>query len=690
MHRRAADGDHELPELRQSRSARGLLPAPRSGRRHGRGLHGARHAGHRRQRLALQRESDRRRLSDAGHRHGRARRLDSTHVTRATFQHAGRRDRAARRDTRRDRRQRVSRAHSRRGRRRAAALRPRRASARSSTRCSSAIAAGAVARRTTAATAGSPSRSPSACIDESRRTDWAPTSISRAWRDAAAPRAALRRGAGTRIVVHAAIPTRCSRSPQRTACRRDGSARSTTPARRLHDRASDDATRSADVDALADAYHDAIPRIMSRAPLSRAGRRDARSRLGRSDVMCGIFGVHGHPDAAALVAPRAVLAAAPRAGVGRHRRGRRRRQRARRPKHGARLRRIRRAHELDALHGDVAIGHTRYSTAGSSTIENAQPVLARFRGGHIALAHNGNLTNATSCGASSRTQGSIFASTMDSEVHRASHRAIARPTTPEERLADALQRRRRRVLASSSSIGDTLLAARDPRGWRPLVMGKLGDAYVFASETLRARHRRRDVRCAKSSRGEIVAVDADGVRSIVPASRRRSRAAACSSTCTSRGPTAASSAARSTARAARSGGASRRSARRPARSSCSACPTPRTPRRSDSPRSRGLPFELALIRNHYVGRTFIQPTQAGRDAKVKVKYNAVREVLEGKSVVMVDDSIVRGTTTRGLVAHGARRRRARSAHARQLGADHRPVLLRHRHAEPRGAHRREP
>ena len=137
--------------------------------------------------------------------------------------------------------------------------------------------------------------------------------------------------------------------------------------------------------------------------------------------------------------------------------------------------------DVDRMKGDVAIGHTRYSTAGSSTIENAQPVLARFRDGHIALAHNGNLTNATEMRRELEENGSIFASTMDSEVlvHRI---AKSSADTPEGKLADAL----RDVEGAYSivvTIGDTLLAARDPRGWRPLVMGKLGDSYIFASES---------------------------------------------------------------------------------------------------------------------------------------------------------------------------------------------------------------
>src|SRR5678815_185225 len=176
--------------------------------------------------------------------------------------------------------------------------------------------------------------------------------------------------------------------------------------------------------------------------------------------------------------------------------------------------------DVDRMKGDVAIGHTRYSTAGSSTIENAQPVLARFRDGHIALAHNGNLTNATEMRRELENAGSIFNSTMDSEVlvHRI---ARSNADTPEGRLADALCD----VEGAYSlvvTIGDTLLAARDPRGWRPLVMGKLGDSYVFASESCAL-----DIVGAETirevERGEIVAVDRQGMRSSRPLAPKESR-----------------------------------------------------------------------------------------------------------------------------------------------------------------------
>jgi amidophosphoribosyltransferase len=369
--------------------------------------------------------------------------------------------------------------------------------------------------------------------------------------------------------------------------------------------------------------------------------------------MCGIFGIRGHPSAAQLThlglyslqhrgQESAGIVAVDGDGVA----------------HGVRRMGLvsdgLSPRDLELTTGEVSIGHTRYSTAGSSTIENAQPVLARFRGGHIALAHNGNLTNATELRLELEEQGSIFSSTMDSEVlvHR-----LAKSTAklPEDKLAEALAP----VHGAYSLLviyGDTLLAARDPRGWRPLVIGSLGDATVFASETCAL-----DIVGASLVRevapGEIVAIDARGCRAIRPFPAVELRRCVFEYVYFSRPDSYVFGG--SVDRARRALG--RQLAReKPATNADLVFSVP------DSSNSAALgfaeesklPLELALIRNHYVGRTFIQPTQAGRDAKVRVKYNAVREVLNGKSVVMVDDSIVRGTTTRGLVqlirAAGAR------------------------------------
>jgi len=375
--------------------------------------------------------------------------------------------------------------------------------------------------------------------------------------------------------------------------------------------------------------------------------------------MCGIFGVGGHPDAVTLT--HLGLYSLQHRGqesfgiVGVD---------EQKGPHAVRSMGLVGEISREHLTGTVAIGHTRYSTAGSSTLENAQPVLVRSRGGHIALAHNGNLVNAAELRVELENGGSIFASTMDSEV--IVHRLARSPASaPAERLADALQG----VDGAYSLLvvlGDTLLAARDPRGWRPLVMGRLGDAVLFASETCAL-----DIVGATTEReveaGEVVAVHPDGsVTSSFPLERRELRRCVFEHVYFARPDSHVF------------GGSVDRARRALGRRLARECPAPSADLVFSVPDSSnaaalgyaeasGLSYEFALIRNHYVGRTFIQPTQAGRDAKVKVKYNAVREVLEGKRVVMVDDSIVRGTTTRGLVAL-VRAAGAREVHMRVSSA----------------------
>jgi amidophosphoribosyltransferase len=314
------------------------------------------------------------------------------------------------------------------------------------------------------------------------------------------------------------------------------------------------------------------------------------------------------------------------------------------------------ASELDSLRGRMAVGHTRYSTAGSSTIDNAQPVFVRSRGGYVALAHNGNITNAGELRQELESLGSIFSSTMDSEVlvHRLARSTAA---SPGERVAEALQG----VEGAYSLIigfGDTLVAARDPRGWRPLVMGRLNGSVVFASETCAL-----DIVGARYEReigaGEVVAVDAAGERSSFPLEKKPGARCVFEYVYFARPDSRVFGG--SVDRARRALG--RRLAREhpaPGADLVYSVPDSSNAAALGFSEESGLPFEFALIRNHYVGRTFIQPTQKDRDAKVKVKYNAVREVVDGKSVVMVDDSIVRGTTTRGLVSL------VRSAGAREV------------------------
>jgi amidophosphoribosyltransferase len=368
--------------------------------------------------------------------------------------------------------------------------------------------------------------------------------------------------------------------------------------------------------------------------------------------MCGIFGIRGAPDASTLVhlglyslqhrgqESAGIVAVDDRGNA-------------------TALRRMGLVSDgftpekLDALKGTLAIGHTRYSTAGSTTIENAQPILARFRDGYIALAHNGNIVNASELRRELEDTGSIFSSTMDSEVlvHRI---ARSRSARPEERLADAL----RGVEGAYSLViatDDALLAARDPRGWRPLAMGTLNGATVFASETcaldiVGATHVR-DV-----AAGEIVVVDGSGVRSLHFAPSMPERRCVFEYVYFARPDSILWG--HNVHRVRKAMG--HQLAREHPVEAELVIPVP------DSgvgaalgfSEESGLPYDTGLVRNHYVGRTFIEPQQGIRHFGVKVKLNPNREVLEGRRVVVVDDSIVRGTTSRKIVkmvrAAGAR------------------------------------
>lgn len=378
--------------------------------------------------------------------------------------------------------------------------------------------------------------------------------------------------------------------------------------------------------------------------------------------MCGIFGVYGHKEAAALTQlglyslqhrgqESAGIVAVDEDGWARVSRA---------------MGLVSEGFEdadMDTLTGPIAIGHTRYSTAGASAIENAQPILARVRGGHIALAHNGNLTNAVELRRDLENAGAIFSSTMDSEVivHRI---ARANGDTPEARVAQALAGVEG-AYCLLVVLGETVIVARDPHGWRPLVMGRLADTIVFASESCAL-----DIVGAVFEReiqpGEIVAVDQHGLRSTRPLPSAPINRCVFEHVYFARPDSNVF------------GGSVDRSRRALGRQLARECPAPdaevvfAVPDSSNSAalgfsEESGIPYELALIRNHYVGRTFIQPTQSGRNAKVKVKYNPVRELIEGKSVVMVDDSIVRGTTTRGLVSL-VRAAGAREVHMRVSSA----------------------
>src|SRR5213596_1194657 len=300
---------------------------------------------------------------------------------------------------------------------------------------------------------------------------------------------------------------------------------------------------------------------------------------------------------------------------------------------------------LSDLPGDVAIGHTRYSTAGTSVLANAQPMLARYREGPLALAHNGNLTNAVQLRSDLVTKGSLFQSSSDSEVlvHLIA-RSEARE--PEDQLLDALER----VEGAYSlliTIGRTLYAVVDPRGFRPLVLGRLVSGWVVASETCAL-----DIAGATAVRelepGDFLRIRGptlDELPALAPKPHRR-----CVFELVYFSRPDSTVFHRSVDRVRRRLG-HELAREHPAPGADCVCSVP------DSANAMALGFSEesgiklahALIRHHYVGRTFIHPAQAGRMAKVKIKFNPVREVLQGKKVVVVDDSIVRGTTSRALV-----------------------------------------
>ncbi|HEX6937803.1 MAG TPA: amidophosphoribosyltransferase [Longimicrobiales bacterium] len=301
---------------------------------------------------------------------------------------------------------------------------------------------------------------------------------------------------------------------------------------------------------------------------------------------------------------------------------------------------------LRRLPGRMALGHTRYSTAGGPGLHNAQPFAVRYHRGDLALVHNGNITNGMVLREDLVHEGAIFQSTIDSEVivHLI---ARSRRQTPDEQVAEALSK----LVGAYSvilTVGETLYAARDPWGFRPLVLGRKGGGWVVASETCAL-----DLVGAAYVRdlepGELVRI-ADGRLESLGSAEHAARPAPCIFELVYFARPDSRLWGVSVDRARRAFG--RQLAREhPADADCVfSVPDSSNSAALGFSEESGIPFELGLIRNHYVGRTFIHPTQAGRDFRVRIKYNPVREVIEGKRVVVVDDSLVRGTTSRGLVS----------------------------------------
>jgi amidophosphoribosyltransferase len=300
---------------------------------------------------------------------------------------------------------------------------------------------------------------------------------------------------------------------------------------------------------------------------------------------------------------------------------------------------------LAALPGRTAVGHVRYSTAGGPGLVNAQPILVRYHQGDLCLVHNGNITNAGEVRDELVAEGALFQTTVDSEVivHLI---ARSRAPTIEEQILEALSRLTG-AFSVIITVGSTLYAARDPWGYRPLIIGRLDAGYALASETCAL-----DLMGTSDEHalgpGEVVRLDAAGAQ-LIGRLGGASRHAPCIFELVYFARPDSRIWNASVDRARRAFGR-QLAVEQPVEADCVfAVPDSSNSAALGYAEQTGIPYEFGLIRNHYVGRTFIHPTQEGRDFRVRIKYNAVREVLDGKRVIVVDDSLVRGTTSRGLI-----------------------------------------
>jgi amidophosphoribosyltransferase len=368
---------------------------------------------------------------------------------------------------------------------------------------------------------------------------------------------------------------------------------------------------------------------------------------------CGVFGIFGHPEAANLTylglyalqhrgQESAGIAASDGVQV-RHRKA---------------MGYVNEAFDADSLAklpGTLAIGHVRYSTAGESKVSNAQPIVVDSIHGQFAIGHNGNLVNAGEVRDALVRDGAIFQTSSDTEVvvHLF---ARSREATTDSAIVDAIGQVRG-AFSFVMMTKDRLIGVRDPNGFRPLAIGRLGDAWVICSETcaldLIGATYERDV-----EPGEVVVVSAAGLKSIKPFAPAPHSQCVFEHVYFARPDSYVFGESVNEVRT----GLGRRLAKESPVVADVVVPIP------DSgvcaavgfAEASGIPMRMGLIRNHYVGRTFIQPQQSIRHFGVKVKLNPVRSIIEGKRVVLVDDSIVRGTTSRKIV------RMIRSAGAREV------------------------
>lgn len=378
--------------------------------------------------------------------------------------------------------------------------------------------------------------------------------------------------------------------------------------------------------------------------------------------MCGIFGLFGHPEASNLTY------------LGLHALQHRGQESVGIASSDGRQLFVQRAmglvqaafgpSELRSVPGEAAIGHVRYSTAGGSHIRNAQPLAVDYARGSIAVAHNGNLTNHEAIRERLEARGSIFQSSTDTEsiVHLIAH-------SPQRDLVDRIVDALRQVEGAYSLVcltTEALVGVRDPHGIRPLCLGRVrlpgagpdGDepryAFAFASEPtsfdLLGAEFVRDV-----EPGELVVVDGAGLRSLRPFAERPRKACIFEHVYFARPDSTLGGASVYEVRKALGRALSREHALPPAASGAEGpavvipVPDSGVPAAVGFAEASGIPFEMGLIRSHYVGRTFIEPQQSIRHFGVRLKLSPNRAALAGKRVVVVDDSIVRGTTSRKIV-----------------------------------------
>ena len=358
---------------------------------------------------------------------------------------------------------------------------------------------------------------------------------------------------------------------------------------------------------------------------------------------CGVFGVYGHPDAAALTAlglhalqHRGQEAAGIVTYDGERFYSERRL--------GLVGDRFSKPEVIAQLPGFAGVGHVRYSTTGETILRNVQPLFAELNSGGFAVCHNGNLTNALSIRRDLIKDGAICQSTSDTEVilHLV---ARSKKTTFLDRFVDAIGQ----IEGAFSLVAlskKKMIGARDPLGIRPLVIGKLDNSYILASETVAL-----DIIGAKFVRevenGEIVVISEEGLESHKPFPPRRARPCIFEYIYFARPDSIVGG--RSVYEVRKKMGMELATESGVEADVVVPVPDSGVPAAIGYAQSSGIPFELGIIRNHYVGRTFIQPTQNIRQLGVKLKHNANRSQVEGKRIILIDDSLVRGTTSVKIV-----------------------------------------